>query len=191
MGWLPPNINPDYGPRIDSLYSLIMWIVVIIFFLTEGALVLFIILYRHRPDRKAVYSHGSKVAEIIWSVIPALILIWLALYQQKTWSYIKEEFPDAREAMVVEAFPEQFAWNFRYPGAKGEFGEADDIMTINQLHVPLNKKILVKMTAKDVIHSFFVPFARVKQDAVPGMQSKVWFVVDKMGCWDLSTQKMV
>lgn len=191
FGRMVPDLNDAYGGKIDSLYSMIFWLVTIIFFGTEGALVLFLILFRKRPGHKAQYSHGNLVAEAIWTIIPTLILLWLAFYQKNIWLSIKADLPPAAESMNVQAFAEQFAWNFRYPGPDGKFGTADDLMTINQLHIPIGKKVVVYLSAKDVIHSFFVPYGRIKQDAVPGMLNHAWFEIDKLPCWDLKEQKMV
>lgn len=191
FGWLLPNLNFVFGNTIDSLYSIIFWIVTIAFFGTEGALLLFIFVFRKRDGHKAQYSHGNSLAELTWTVIPALILIWLAFYQKKTWAFIRAEVPTVSQNQKVQAFAEQFAWNFRYTGPDGKFGGADDVMTINQLHVPVGQKFVVNLAAKDVIHSFFIPFARIKQDAVPGMLNRLWFEIDKIACWDLKEQKMV
>jgi heme/copper-type cytochrome/quinol oxidase subunit 2 len=191
FGLLVPNLNNVYGTRIDSLYSIIFWIVAIIFFGTEGALVIFLFAFRKRPGHKAQYSHGNIVAEMIWTLIPALILIWLAFYQKKDWAFIKAELPASSDCQKAQVFAEQFAWNFRYAGPDGQFGTADDVMTINQLHVQVGKKFLAYLSAKDVIHRFFIPYARIKQDAVPGMLNHAWFEIDKIPVWDLKDQKMV
>lgn len=191
FGKLVPNLNFAYGNTIDSLYSIIFWIVTIIFIGTEGAIVLFIILYRKRDGHKAHYTHGNKFAELTWTLIPTAILVWLAIFQQSTWAFIKADMPPASESNMVQVFAEQFAWNFRYAGPDDKFGTPDDIMTINQLHVVVGKKTVVHLSAKDVIHSFFIPYARIKQDAVPGMLNRLWFEVDKIPCWDLKNQEMV
>jgi cytochrome c oxidase subunit 2 len=191
FGRLVPNLNFAFGNTIDSLYNIIFWIVTLIFFGTEGALLLFIVIFRKREGHKAHYSHGNKFAELTWTLIPALILLWLAFFQQHTWAFIRRDMPPASESNRVQVFAEQFAWNFRYAGPDGTFGTPDDIMTINQLHVQVGKKTVLHVSAKDVIHSFFIPYARIKQDAVPGMLNRIWFEIDKIPCWDLKDQKMV
>ena len=191
FGKLVPNLNFAFGNTIDSLYGIIFWIVTLIFIGTEGAILLFVVLYRKRDGHKAHYSHGNKYAELIWTVIPALILLWLAFFQQHTWAFIRADMPAASESNTVQVFAEQFAWNFRYPDANGKFGTPDNVTTINQLHVVVGKKTVVHLSAKDVIHSFFIPYARIKQDAVPGMLNRIWFELDMIPCWDLAKQKMV
>lgn len=193
FGRLPPNVNPEYGGDVDKLYYHIMILVAVMFFLTEGYLLLAIIIFRSRPDRKASYSHGNLKAEIFWSVVPCIILVWLAFHQRETWFRAKTNFPTRQshpDLVVVQAFPEQFQWNFRYPGADDQFGTPDDIVIVGELHLPVNRTVVIHMTAKDVIHSFFLPFGRVKQDVVPGMLTKVWFKVDRVACWDLKTQAL-
>ncbi len=189
MGYLLPNINPAYGNDIDRLYRLIMYTVGFVFFGVECMLLYFLWEYRARPGHKATYTHGSMRAEVIWTVIPGLYLLWLALYQLDDWSLIRERFPKESESRVVQVFPEQFAWNFRYAGEDAKFATDDDFSS-QTLHVVVNEKVLLKMAAKDVIHSFYLPHARVKQDALPGMLTKVWFQLDRIPCWDLKTQEL-
>ena len=191
FGLLVPNLNNIYGNRIDSMYGVIFWLVTVIFCGTELALFLFIFLFRKRPGRKAHYTHGNKYAEITWTVIPVIIVVCLHFYQKALWDFVHAPLPEGTQKVTVQVFAEQFAWNFRYAGPDDKFGTPDDIMTINQLHVPVNEKVEIHLSAKDVIHSFFVPYARIKQDAVPGMMSKLWFELDKIGCWDLKSQKLV
>jgi heme/copper-type cytochrome/quinol oxidase subunit 2 len=183
MGWLQPVISSE-GREIDRLYLTILWIVIILFVLTQGALLFTILFFRARPGRKAVSVHGSTKAEIIWTLTPALILAILTILSGALWGRIRLNFPTDKEAQVVQVLAEQFQWNFRYPGKDGVFGTADDVVTNNDLHVPLNKKVVLHISSKDVIHSFFQPEARAKQDAVPGLQTRFWFRVDKLCVWD-------
>lgn len=191
MGWLPPNVNPAYGGQIDYLYSVIFIIVFIIFFLTEGALLWFLFAYRQKDGQRAHYTHGNKTVELIWSIIPAGILVWLAFYQKGTWDFIRTAVPPLEKSLVVQVFPEQFSWNFRYAGPDGRFGTQDDVMTINELHVPVGKNVVALISAKDVLHSFFIPYARVKQDAVPGMRARAWFQIDRLPVFDRRKQTTV
>jgi heme/copper-type cytochrome/quinol oxidase subunit 2 len=188
---MPPNINSGYGHTVDRLYYLIMIIVLVMFFLTEGFLIYSIIKFRRREGQRASYLHGSNKAEIIWTVIPGMILVWLALYQSGTWDDIRTSgfYKDPQPAVMVQGFPEQFVWHFRFPGPDGKFGTKDDI-AVNDLHVPVNKKIAVYLSSKDVIHSFFIPNARVKMDSVPGMLTRTWFTIDKIPVWNLKSQEV-
>jgi cytochrome c oxidase subunit 2 len=188
FGFFPENVNSaNYGEEVDRLYRTIFVMVTLAFVLTELTLIFCCIHFRNRPGRKAGYSHGSTAAELCWSVIPGVILIWLALTQNKAWQQAKIDFPDESDpsVVVVQVFAEQFQWNFRYPGPDGTFATGDDVVSTNQLYVPINRDILLKMSAKDVIHSFFLPHARVKQDVVPGMMTKVWFSIKKHAVYDV------
>ncbi len=190
MGWLPPNLNGAYGDTVDELYYKIMVVVAVAFFLTEGLLLYSIVKFRAASGRRAIYSHGSKKTELLWSIVPGFILIWLALVQKDAWFHIKSEFPKESEAVAVQVMPEQFAWNLRYPGADGAFGTEDDLIELNNLHVPVGKNVVTRMSSKDVIHSFFIPLLRVKQDVLPGMMTRAWFRADKIAVWNLRTHKV-
>ena len=95
-----------------------------------------------------------------------------------------------KEAVEVQVTGEQFAWNFRYPGPDGKFDTADDIVTLNQMHFPVGKPVIVTLTSKDVIHSFFLPEFRVKQDAVPGMKTRIWFEGNRVGHWEIACAEL-
>ncbi|MGH7425345.1 MAG: cytochrome c oxidase subunit II, partial [Candidatus Methylomirabilales bacterium] len=190
MGWLPENLNGAYGDTVDELYYKIMVVVAVAFFLTEGLLLYSIVRFRASAGRRAIYSHGSKKTELLWSIVPGFILLWLALVQKDAWFRIKAEFPREEDSIAVQVMPEQFAWNFRYPGADGAFGTEDDLIELNNLHVPVGKNVVTRMSSKDVIHSFFIPLLRVKQDVLPGMMTRAWFRADKIGAWNLKTNKV-
>src|SRR5262249_17987106 len=113
--------------------------------------------------------------------------------------------------MVVQVTGEQFAWNFHYPGPDGAFGKTDvklitstntigldrtdpaakdDVVSINALHVPVDRAVKVRIRSKDVIHSFFLPNLRIKQDAVPGMAIEVWFTPNKAGAYEIACAEL-
>ncbi len=180
--WFPENVS-TYGPQIDRLFLLILWITGAIFFLVEGALLFFLVRYRSRPGRTAAYVHGHLGAEVIWTVVPALIVIWLAFGSQRVWSQIQGPPPPHQVELEVQA--EQFAWNIRYPGPDGRLHTPDDLATINQLHIPVGQVVLIRLTSKDVIHSFFLPQFRLKRDAVPGFTGRVWLQATKTGNYEI------
>ena len=187
--WLPENIS-TYGGKIDRLFYVILWLTGIIFFGVQGALLFFLFRYRSRPDAKAAYIHGNTKLEIIWTTIPAIILIALFILSQKIWVEVKSQVP--ANAIPIEIQAEQFAWNVIYPGPDGKFGTADDIKTINQLHIPVGKPVRARLTSigKDgkhpVIHSFFLPELRLKQDVVPGLAIDVWFEATRTGKYEIA-----
>jgi len=179
--WLPENVS-TFGRDIDWLFHLIYYITGITFILVFATMLAFIVMYRDRPGRKARYTHGNTTLEIVWTVVPALILVILTLLSVPAWSRIKMSMPDTDFTVQVTA--KQFNWQVTYPGADGKFGTADDKMLLDEMHVPVNKPIRVILKSQDVIHSFFVPQFRIKQDAVPGHEIRAWFDATKPGKYE-------
>jgi heme/copper-type cytochrome/quinol oxidase subunit 2 len=177
------RLGPDeigvYGGKIDTLYVQIMWLTTIVFLLTEGALVLFLFRFRAKAGGKAVYTHGNHRLEVIWTILPGVLLFLLAILQMGIWKDIKIARPDPKGGLVVQVLAKQFEWHFRYAGPDGRFGTEDDVVTTNYLHVPVNTNVTVLLRSQDVLHSFFLPNVRLKQDTVPGMTIPQWFNVRK------------
>jgi len=187
--WLRlPEQASTYAHEIDAIFHLIMWITGVIFVIVEVLLLYFLWKYRHREGRKAHYTHGNNRLEVIWTIVPALICVMLALLSRRIWTEIKERMPT--DAVQVQITGEQFAWNFRYPGADGEFATPDDVLTLNQFHFPVGKPVVATLMSKDVIHSFFLPEFRVKQDAVPGMKTRIWFEANRVGNWEIACAEL-
>ena len=182
--WMPESVS-TIGPKVDQLFWAIVLITGFFFFLVQGALLFFVLKYRARPGQKASYVHGNTMLEIIWTVIPAIILLGLTIASQKVWAQIR--YPNQMPASAVELklTAEQFAWNVRYPGPDGQYDTSDDISTINQLHMPVGTPVKLHITSKDVIHSFFVPEFRMKQDAVPGLNITIWLEAVKPGEFEI------
>ena len=180
--WLPENVS-TYGAEIDWLFHLIYWITGVTFILVTLALLSFIVIYRDRPGRQARYTHGSTPLEIAWTIVPALILVVLTFLSVPAWSRIKMTMPPTD--VVIQVTAKQFNWQFTYPGPDGKFGTADDKTMLDELHVPVGKPVRVNLRSQDVIHSFFVPQFRMKQDAVPGREIGQWFEVTKPGKYEL------
>lgn len=186
---LPQNISVE-GRYVDQLYTMIYALVVVMFVLTEGALVYFIYRYRAGKNPKAFYTHGSKTAEVIWTVIAAIILVVVSLTQISAWRKLKIEPPIPEAAYRVEIFAQQFLWNIRYPGPDGVFATGDDIVTLNDLRVPVDTPILIQMRSRDVVHSFFVPVLRIKQDVVPGYTTQAWFQATQTGDFEIACAEL-
>jgi cytochrome c oxidase subunit 2 len=187
--WLHlPEQASTYAGQIDGMFHLIMWITGIVFLIVEGLLFFFLWKYRRREGHAAHYTHGNNRLEVIWTIIPALICVMLALLSRRMWTEIKELMP--HDALEIQVTGEQFAWNIRYAGGDGKFGTADDITTLNQLHFPVGKPVVATLTSKDVIHSFFLPEFRVKQDAVPGMKTRIWFEGNRVGHWEIACAEL-
>lgn len=182
MSWLPENVS-TYGGDIDSLFYFIYYLTGAAFVLVHVVLLLFMIMYRRQPGRKAVYSHGNTTMEITWTVVPALIFVGIGLYSKPMWDNVKIDIPPSDN--VVRVTGKQFNWEILYPGPDGEFETGDDLQIDNELHVPVNRKVRLGLRAKDVIHSFFVPQFRLKQDALPGREILAWFEATKPGRYEM------
>ena len=184
---LPEGVS-SYSGRVDGLFYLILWITGIIFVIVEALLLLFLFRYRFREGRRALYTHGNNRVEVVWTIVPAVICVVIALLSRRSWAEIKQAMP--KDAMQVEITGEQFAWNIRYAGADGKLGTADDVVTLNQLHFPVGRPVVATLRSKDVIHSFFLPEFRVKQDAVPGMSTRIWFDAMRVGHWEIACAEL-
>lgn len=182
LPWLPENIS-TYGGDIDYLFYVIFWITTIVFVAVQAVLIYFLFKYRRQPGRKATYTHGNNLLEIGWTIAPSLILVFLAVMSRATWDEIKAEMPPVDVAVRVTA--SQFNWDFLYPGPDGEFETEDDETIRNELNVPVNKVVKLEMFSEDVIHSFFVPVLRFKQDMMPGRQIDGWFEATKTGEFEI------
>lgn len=189
--WLPESIS-TYSKKIDNIFYVILVITGIVFFGVQGTLIWFLFRYRLREGTKSFYTHGSTKVEIIWTAIPAVILVILAVMGQSLWHEVKGQIPEGDDVVKVKVKAEQFAWNIQYPGADNKFDTADDIKTINQLHIPVDKPVVVTLTSIEapdkpaVIHSFFLPEFRLKQDAVPGMAIDIWFQAKRPGKYEIA-----
>ena len=198
--WLGlPPLATAHGGQIDNLLGWIH-IFMLVLFVGWGGFFLYI-LVRFRQSRnpvadyKGVTSHRSTYLEIGVAVVEAVLLIGFAI---PLWAARVEGLPPENEALVVQVTGEQFAWNVHYPGPDRVFGRTDvklldlqsnplgldrsdpaakdDATTVNQLYLPVNRQIIVRLRTKDVIHSFGVPEFRVKQDAIPGLTIPIWFI---------------
>ena len=185
--WLPDAVTTT-APIIDQLFYVVLGITGIAFIVVQATLVAFLIKYRRREGRPAHYTHGNTVIEVIWTAIPAIILVWLGTHNQRIWAQVRGTPP--RPDLEVEITAEQFAWNVRYAGADRLLNTADDILTINQLHIPLGKTVLFHIKSKDVIHSFFVPQFRMKQDAVPGITTRMWVSATRTGNFEIACAEL-
>ncbi|MFN3477429.1 MAG: cytochrome c oxidase subunit II [Candidatus Methylomirabilales bacterium] len=184
--WLPEMVS-TYGGEIDSIMYLIYAITGVWFFLTYGAMALFLILYRRREGHRATYIEGNRLREAAWILIPGLIVLlldlWIDFRGGEVWAKVKGHVPPSD--LLVQVTGKQFNWEILYPGPDGQFGTGDDLQLDNELHVPVNKVVRVILKSKDVIHSFFLPHLRLKQDAVPGRAIEAWFEATKPGRYEL------
>jgi cytochrome c oxidase subunit 2 len=194
---MPPAAASHAG-EIDQMSVLVHWLMLVLF-VGWGAFFLFVLVrFRRGANPKADYAGAkgkiAKSTEIAVAIVEVALLLFYAI---PAWATRVKDFPPESEATVVRVVAEQFAWNVHYAGVDGRFGRTDiklvspdnplgldrsdasakdDITDINNLHVPVDRPVLVQLSSKDVIHSFGLYEMRVKQDSIPGMQIPVWFI---------------
>jgi cytochrome c oxidase subunit 2 len=198
--WLGlPPLAAAHGAQIDNLIGWIHIFMLILFVGWGGFFLYALVRFRKSrnpvADYRGVTSHNSTYLEIGVAVVEAVLLIGFAI---PLWATRVDARPPESEALTVQVTGEQFAWNVHYPGADRVFGRTDvklldlqsnplgldrsdpaakdDVTTVNQLYLPVDRPVIVRLRSKDVIHSFGVPELRVKQDAVPGLTIPIWFV---------------
>ena len=174
--WLPENVA-SYGQDVDRLFYLIYYITGFTFLLVAALMIVFLVAYRERPGRRATYTHGNTALEIVWTVVPALILVVLTFLSVPAWTNIKSRIPESD--LHIRITGKQFNWEVTYPGPDGKFDTDDDLTLDNEVHVPAGKPVVLHLRSKDVIHSVFIPNARFKQDAVPGREIRQWVQIVK------------
>ncbi|MEB3299027.1 MAG: cytochrome C oxidase subunit II [Candidatus Sericytochromatia bacterium] len=177
----------SYAGDIDHLILLIAALVGFWFFAALFAFFVLLFKYRARPGHKASYlaTHEHQLETWIawphWLVIACdLVIIVVAV---KVWHMVKQVAPPPDTTVRIIA--QQWSWTFRHPGPDNKLDTADDIVTIDRLHVPVNKVVHFQLRSKDVLHDFAVPVFRLKQDAVPGRTITGWFKPTRAGAWDI------
>jgi cytochrome c oxidase subunit 2 len=190
MKWSLPENIATYGGKIDAIFWVITVVTGIAFVLVEVGIIWFAVKYRRREGRRAHYTHGSKALEVLWTSVPALALVALGIYSADVWAQIKGRDSAPAGSLMLGVRAKQFEWNVTYPGADGTLGTGDDFVVRNQLHFPVNRPILIQLESEDVLHSFFIPQLRVKQDAVPGMTIPVWFEATKTGGYQIGCAEL-
>ena len=195
---LPVGVSSVSG-RIDEIIVIVHYLMLVLFLGWGTFFIVSLFKFRQSKNNKANYkgvkSHYSSVLEGAIAVIEIIILFGFAF---PIWAERVNEVPDSRDAENIRVVAQQYAWNIHYPGRDGVFGNTnidlvdeqdnpigldrnsefgkDDFYTINQLHIPINTKIRIDLSSKDVIHNFKLPELRVSQDAIPGMSIPVHFI---------------
>jgi cytochrome c oxidase subunit 2 len=190
LSWSLPENIATYGGKIDAIFWVITVVTGIAFVLVEIGIIWFAVKYRRREGRRAHYTHGSKALEVLWTSVPALALVALGISSADVWAQIKGRDSAPAGSLMLGVRAKQFEWNVTYPGADGTLGTSDDFVVRNQLHFPVNRPILIQLESEDVLHSFFIPQLRVKQDAVPGMTIPVWFEATKTGGYQIGCAEL-
>ena len=211
--WWTPEAVTKNGHQIDYLLMVIFWLTLFAFISTQSVYIYFIVKYRHRKGVKAVYSHGNNALEILWTTIPAVIFIALAVSSDKLWFELRGAAP--KDALHIDIVAYQFGFHIRNPGAddqlatysqlwmkKGDnnFGTdptkedpagRDDYQSENLLTIPVDRPTNVALRSQDVIHAFYVPEFRMYQDIVPGRTIDwVTFTPEKTGHYALACNQL-
>jgi cytochrome c oxidase subunit 2 len=210
--WFPAAIS-EHAPALDRQFLITILVVGISFAAAQIGLGWMVWKYRDTGSRsdRAVYSHGSNRLEVLWTVITAIVFISLGVMGQSVWASLRlHDAPPG--SYSVEVVAQQFQWNFHYAGRDGKFGRTDpqliDDGTLNfvgldssdpsaaddsvtsALAIPVNRPVELRLRSKDVIHNFWVPQLRFKQDLVPGMEIKVHFTANRVGKYELACAEL-
>ncbi len=194
-----PEASSPHGRETDSQFWLDMALLTIAFFIVNFLLFFFSWKYQYKKGYKATFYPENHKLELIWTAIPAVIMAVLVFLGFRSWTQIMSDAP--ADAQVIEIMGKQFGWIVRYPGIQdnklgnynfklitsdNEMGvdyadeaSMDDFINPSEMHVEVGKPVSLKIRARDVLHSVFIPHMRVKMDAVPGMPTKFWFTPDK------------
>lgn len=207
--WFPEAITAE-GRNVDTQFMRTLWVTGVTFVLSQLALAWLVVRFRNRGQR-AAYSHGNTTLEIIWTTATVIVFVGLGFMARDTWAslHFRSAGPDA---LRIEVTAQQFAWNFRYPGADGQWGRlkvseisdsggnpvgldpddpaARDDLVMPVFAVPAGREVELVLKTKDVTHSFFVRELRLKQDTVPGMEIRVHFTAEKPGQYEVACAEL-
>lgn len=188
----------EHGHDIDQLLYITFVIIFFVQIVTQALLHWFAYKYRGQKGKKALFYADNDRLEFIWTIIPVIVLAGLILYGLYTWSDIMNFDEEEGDPIIVELYAQQFNWKVRYAGEDNELGGAnvrlididknnvfgidesdpyssDDIISLTELHLPVNRKVIFKMRSQDVLHSAYMPHFRVQMNCVPGMVTQFAF----------------
>jgi cytochrome c oxidase subunit 2 len=192
--YLLPVAASEHGLLTDNYLNLNFALIIVVFVITQILLFWFAYKYRHRKGQKAYFYPDNHKLELIWTAVPAVVLMGLIVYGLKLWTDITGPAP--QEAMVIEIYGKQFDWTARYAGEDNQLGASnyklvtdenplgvdqndpaskDDKIT-RDLYLPVNTPVLLKIHSRDIIHSVYLPHLRAQMNAVPGMTTQFHFV---------------
>jgi len=203
--WLPKGVS-TYSGDVDLLFYVILGVTGVTFIAVSAVFVYTLFKYPAQVGRKALYTHGNHRLEMLWTAVPAVLLILLAVGQIPAWFKIKStSWLSAKEGasekfLQIEVVARQWEWRMRYPSLEHlrEWDKdrdiamkdvrlklparPDDVRRTNEIHCVKGQKVLVHLKTLDVLHSFFLPQMRLKQDALPGRTMPVWFEATEANC---------
>jgi cytochrome c oxidase subunit 2 len=208
---LPP-LASENGQDVDNLIIYVHWLMIALFI--GWIIYFFYALYRFRSSRNpqadyvGVRNHASSYIELAVAGVEAVLLVFIAV---PLWSKAVDKFPPANQSTVIQVVGQQYAWNARYAGPDGIFGRQDmkfvasdnvfgvdptdangkdDIQTLNDIHVVVDKPVIIYLSSKDVIHSLKIIAMRVCQDAIPGLRIPVWFKPTRIGRYQINCAQL-
>ena len=207
-----PELASTSGAKVERSIVYVHWLMLALFI---GWVIYFCYaIWRFRASRnpranyRGVTNHASSYIELGVVIAEAVLLVGIAI---PVWAKAVDQFPDAKNSTVIYVMGQQFAWNIRCAGPDGVFGRQDmkyisdsnvfgvdpndpagkdDFQTLNDIHVPVNKPVIVYVSSKDVIHSFKIVAMRVCQDAIPGLRIPCWFTPDKIGRYQVNCAQL-
>ena len=211
-GWGLPIQASSFAAEIDRGLWIIHIAMALIFVLWGVFFIYLLVRYRQRDGHKAERDHLPLAVSLAPDMaVLAFEILLVVIYAVPSWRKMKIDVPPAEGSYGVEVVAEQFNWSIRYPGVDGKFGATkrelidftnplgidpedaagkDDVVSVNDLRFPLDERVLVRLTSKDVIHSFFIPEFRVKQDAMPGLAMPVWFTPTRAGDYEITCAQL-
>lgn len=191
----PEDISST-GHLITWLFNYTTYVNLFWFALVCAGLFGFSYLYSQKRHKKALYTHGNEKKHLLVTAFIGLAVFLsvdmvITKISTRDMKEVFWNFPqDSADVIKVQVLAQQWAWNFRYAGKDGEFNTGDDVVQLNNLIVPVGKKVMIQMTSKDVIHSLYVPNVRIKADAIPGRYAKMWFDTNKTGNYEIACAEM-
>ena len=209
--WLPFPASSHAG-QVDFVMTLVHILMAVLFI---GWGVYFVwVLFRFRSGRQKKANAGGARGRLALGTEVGVVIaeaVLLVVFALPLWYSQTAARPTDTNAVVVRVIAEQFAWNVHYPGADGQFGRtavslvsgsnpigldrnsptgADDIVLLSEMHLPVNRPVVIQLSSKDVVHSFGVPAMRVKQDAIPGVVAPVWFTPTSTGKFEIACSQL-
>jgi cytochrome c oxidase subunit II len=202
LGYGPLELASEHGPKIQTLFNVTLFFTGIVFIVTHIALFWFAYKYRGEKGKKVLFIPHDNKLEVIWTVIPAVVMCGLVVGGLLTWNEVMSDVKEGEDVLEIEATGYQFAWEMRYPGADNALGtkyfrnitpgtndlgidfndvksQDDIVLSSGEIVIPKGKKIRVRITAKDVLHNFYLPHFTVKMDAIPGLPTYFIFTPTK------------
>ncbi len=194
-----PGAASVHGLKIDTLWDYNMYLITVVFIITNAVLFYFSYKYSGKKDTKAVFLAHDNRLEMLWTVVPAVVLAFIIIFGLKYWNEITDRSTDPNK-VTIELYAKQFDWTARYPGKDKALGSTDyrqidgtnsvgldttdatgydDLIVKDEIHIPVGREIELKMRSRDVIHSAFLPHFRAQMNCVPGMITEFKFIPNK------------